>query len=120
MTFARFVGCVTRPDIPDISDEDSVVTCITERQQCAIENVGEDIKKKLPILSKVSIPYVQSVIPDSYDAVEKLVKSTGSDEVPEGILEGFARKIYDKSFNELGQNERSIIAVLSVYILISL
>ena len=119
MTFARFVGCVTRPDIPDISDDIPFVTCITERQQCAIENVGEDIKKKLPILDKVPIPYVQSVIPDSYDAVEKFLKSTGSEEVPECILEGFAHKIYDKPFNQLGQNERSIIAVLSVYILIS-
>lgn len=116
MTFTKFVGLVSRPEIPDISE----VTTVTESQQCAIENVGEDIRKKLSILDRVSVPYIQNTINDSYEAVEKLINKTGSEEVPNGILEGFSKKIYEKSFNQLDQNERSIIALLSVYILISL
>lgn len=116
MTFANYVGHVSRPDIPDISE----VTVVTESQQCAIENVGEDIRRKLPILDRVSIPYIQNIMTDSYDAVDKLVDKTGSEEIPGGVLEGFSNKVYGKPFNQLDQNERSIIAVLSVYILISL
>jgi hypothetical protein len=116
LNFAKFVAHVARLDIPDISD----ITDVTERQQCAINNVGRDIREKLPILDKVSIPYIQNTISDAYDAAEKLAKKTGSDEVPEGILEGFSRKVFGKPFNNLDQCCRSIIAVLSVYILISL
>ena len=111
--FERLCLSITMPDIPDISDDETV----TMDQAIAIENVSIDIKGKLNYLDRISIMYIEEAFRDVDNVVDRL-KKTGNEDIPDGVLNCFANKIYAKPFNQLSQKERAIISVLSVYILI--
>lgn len=113
MSFKSFCTSITRPDIPDISEDNTV----TITQANAIRNVSVDIKRKLNKLDIIDIPYINAAFEKMSNVFDSLKKHNMED-IPDGIMNAFANEIYAKSFNQLTQSERSIIATLSAYILI--
>lgn len=112
--FKQFCVNITNNDIPDISDEMDI---LIERKS-AIDHIGGDIKHRVDILDKISIPYVEKKFEDLNSVTESLERS-GNTDIPDGIMNNFSKKIFDTKFNNLESGwKRSIIAVLSVYILI--
>ena len=112
--FIQFCKNMTMTDIPDVGD---VSTEISTMLKTRIDTVSNDIKLKLRFLDHVSIPYVESMFDDMDVVIDKLNNLENND-VNDAIINRFANNIYRKDFNELSNVERSIISVLSIYILI--
>ena len=112
-SFAKFCESITAPNIPDITGD----TPVSVKEQDIISHVSNDIRRRVNILDRINIPYVEGSINSAEDVAAKLIANENTD-IPEGILNQFAKSIYGKAFNSLTQSERSIIVVLSVYILI--
>ena len=112
--FKQFCINITNTNIPNIHIE--AADCYLENDEL-IEHVTADIKNKLDIIDHVSVPYIEGKF-DNLDAVGDILAFTKHEDIPDALLNLISYKVYDKEFNLLSNAERSIIAVLSVYILI--
>jgi hypothetical protein len=112
--FKQFCINITNPNLPDV-DTDSMDYEMEDTR--IIDNITTDIKNKLGFIDRISVPYIEGRF-DNLDNVGKILEVTGNEDIPDELLNLIANKVYEKPFNSLSNDERSIIAVLSVYILI--
>ena len=112
--FKQFCINITNPVIPDVDTD--AMDCFVELDN-VVNHVTSDIKNKLDIIDKIAIPYIEGKF-DKLDNVGRILEFLHRENIPDPMLNLIAFKVYDKSFNQLSNDERSIIAVLSVYILI--
>ena len=113
--FKQYCMNITYPNIPDI---ESTSTELNIQLQEKIKNVGQYVREKLAFIDRVSIPFVEKKFEDVDVVVSELIESRQED-IPDNVLNAFAKNIFGCIFNELESGwKRSIIAVLSVYILI--
>jgi hypothetical protein len=112
--FKQFCINATNPVIPDIDPD-------AEKEypeyDTIIEHVSDDIKNKMEFLDRVSIPCIEGKF-DKLDDIGKILEFMHQEDIPDGLLNTFSYKVFDCHFNTLSNDKRSIIAVLSVYILI--
>ena len=82
-----------------------------------IDNITRDIRNKLDFIDRISIPYIEGKF-EKLDNVGKLLEYMKLEDVPDLLINYIARKVYGESYNKLSNDRRSIIAILSIYILI--
>lgn len=112
-SFLNFCKNMTFPAIPDIESDsvDAPANLVSK-----IDNVANDIERKIENIDHINIGYIEEAFSDM-QLVTKKMKEIG-DDVPDEVLNRFAVNIFGEPFNKLSNVERSIIAVLGVYILI--
>lgn len=112
--FKQFCINITNPNIPDINTD---ATMCSPDDGVVVDALVNDIKNKLEFLDRVSIPYIEGKF-DKLDNVGKILEFTKHEDIPDELINMLSYKLYDCHFNQLSNDKRSIIAVLSVYILI--
>lgn len=112
--FQQFCINVTNPDLPDISTDESYCD---DKLVEFVNIVTNEIKNKLGFIDRVSIPNIEGKF-DKLDNVGKILEITGHEDIPDEFINYISEKVFDEKFNMLSNDKRSIIAVLSVYILI--
>lgn len=116
--FKKFCCKMTRSDIPNIPDD--IVANISLTEETRINNIGKDIKAKIEFIDKVPIPYIEKKFEDlEIDDVASILENKNLQDIPDDVLEKFSQIVFGCSFNQLESGwKRSIISVLTVYILI--
>ena len=131
MNFKQFAINITNHDIPDINDKmiSTTIKPIRRRTLDGFEVIPpESIMKSIDIttnmvrpylnrMDKVQIPYIEKRF-ENLERVFNILDMYDCNGIPDWILNTFSNSVYGKSFNKLSNDERSIIAVLSAYILI--
>ena len=112
--FKQFCINITNPNLPDVMTDESDYEMEDSR---IIDNITADIRNKLGFIDRISVPYIEGRF-DELDNVGKILELTDNEDIPDELMNLISDKVYDKPFNSLSNDERSIIAVLSVYILI--
>ena len=112
--FKQFCINITNPNLPDVISDDMDFEIEDTR---IIDNVTTDVRNKLEFIDRISVPYIEGRF-DKLDNVGKILEFTNNEDIPDNLLNLISNKVYNKPFNSLSNDERSIIAVLSVYILI--
>ena len=112
--FRQFCINITNPNIPDLSTTECVCppTLIE-----AVDTISADIARKARFLHKVSVPYIEARF-ENLDKVESLLEFMELDDIPDTLLNHVAMCTFGEIFNKLSNEDRSIIAVLTIYILI--
>jgi hypothetical protein len=110
--FLSFCKNMTYKTIPPDVMTDSIE--VEESIAKKIDVISEDILLRIENIEKVHIPYIEAAFDDMHAAFSKIQDN----DIPDEILNRFAVNIFGEPFNQLSNVERSIIAVLSVYILI--
>lgn len=112
--FRQFCINITNPEIPDTFTTE----CECDASMVSsIDTITTDIKRKINFLDNVSIPYIESRF-EKLDKLEKIFDYMEIDDIPDTLMNYVSDKVYGVIFNQLSNDKRSIIAVLSVYILI--
>jgi hypothetical protein len=114
--FEQFCINITNPEIPDIETDNC--ECPSELQS-SVDVVTGDISRKiqLNILNKVSVPYIEGTF-ENLDKVGEILEKLEITEIPDTLLNHIAKRTFGEVFNRLSNVNRSIIAVLTIYILI--
>lgn len=113
--FKQYCMSITYPNIPDIESTSSELNIQLQEK---IRNIGQYVREKINFIDRVSVPFVEKKFEDVDKVVDELI-NTEQEDIPDNILNAFSQNIFGCIFNELESGwKRSIIAVLSVYILI--
>lgn len=113
--FKQYCMSITYPNIPNTESESTDLNIQLHEK---IKNIGQYVREKIDFIDRVSIPFVEKKFEDVDSVVDALI-ATGQEDIPDNILNAFAKNIFGCIFNELESGwKRSIIAVLGVYILI--
>ena len=92
-------------NVPEQYDEPMRV--LVNTMKCRINN-----------LDSFEFPYIESVFNDEVETL--LDNNTEDGEIPDGVINTLSVALYEKPYNELtDKDEKSIIKVLSVYLIIS-
>ena len=76
-----------------------------------------NLKNKIDIFDRISIPYIEDRFENEYDVKACLdLKDMG--DIPDGIINRLSMGLYDKMFNDLTNEQQAIIKVFSTYICI--
>lgn len=113
MSLQEFCRSLTVDALPDIAEDATVTVDLATK----IGNLCKGIRRQVKCADRVSIPFIEEAFRNVNIVADKLTQNDMED-IPDGIMNCFANELYAKPFNQLHQSERSIIAVLSVYILI--
>lgn len=87
-----------------------------EKYQTIVSATIEIMKPKMDILDRVSIPFVEAVFNDMQDVDAKLADL----DIPEGIINTLASKLYQKNVQNCNDREQAILKVLTVYIMLQI
>lgn len=112
--FKQFCINIANPNLPDIDTEESF--CDDKYKQF-VDVVSREIRNKLEFIDRVSIPNIEGKF-DKLDDIGFILETSNHQDIPDEFINYIAEKVFGKKFNQLSNDERSIIAVLSVYILI--
>ena len=112
--FKQFCINITNPDIPNI--ETTECDCPDELKQ-SVKIISNDISHKIDFLDRVSIPYIEARF-ENLDQIETLLEFMELEDIPDTLLNHVAISTFGEVFNSLSNVNRSIIVVLTIYILI--
>lgn len=112
--FKQFCINITNPMLENLST-DECDACGYDKN--VIDNITRDIRNKLDFIDRISIPYIEGKF-EKLDNVGKLLEYMKLEDVPDLLINYIARKVYGEPYNKLSNDRRSIIAILSIYILI--
>lgn len=76
----------------------------------------QNLRSKMSVLDKFKFVYITEAFSDMDQVVAKLESIGG--EIPNGITLTLSQELYGKIFNDLSDEERGIIKILSTYICI--
>lgn len=118
MNFQEF--CLSKADGSLLSDpfftEDHDRVSVPEKYSGPVKVLIKNMRNKVEIFDKVTIPYIENAFTNDYPNI--LEEKLDDQEIPNALIEELAYGIFDKKINDLTENQRSIIKVLSVYICI--
>lgn len=97
-------------EIEDLNVPDKYIT--------ATNSIIEIMRPKLDKLKIVSIGFIESELVNKNKFISKLEASTDDGDIPDAIICKLARGLYDKSINEVTDEQQTIIKVLACYICI--
>lgn len=96
--------------------EDHDRVSIPEKYSGPVSVLIKNMRNKVEIFDRVNIPYIENAFNGDYASI--LNEKLEDDEVPNSLFEELAYGIFNNRINDLTENQRSIIKVLSVYICI--
>lgn len=118
MSFQKF--CLSKADGSLLDDpfftEDHDRVSIPDKYSTPVKVLIKNMRNKVEIFDRVDIPYIENAFSDDYPQI--LDEKLEDQEIPNALIEELAYGIFDKKINDLTENQRSIIKVLSVYICI--
>lgn len=92
-------------------------TNLDESTSKRIDGLVKIMELKMDRLDKISVPpFIESVF--DCDVTEKLNAKTVDGDIPDAVINTLAAKLYHHVFKELDDAERSVIKILSVYIIL--
>lgn len=97
--------------VPATSD-----TTLSEELKKRVDVLVNLMKNKLEIVDRVTIPFIEATFDG--DVISALDSKTEDGEVPDELINALSEKLYEKEFEQLSDDERSIINVLSCYIML--
>lgn len=91
---------------------------VPEEYKVAVDSIIEAVKYKADRFDKVHISFIENAINDvSLEDFAKVFND--KTKIPEGIFEKLSKEIFGKSFNNLDNDEMSIIKTIGIYLIIS-
>lgn len=114
MNFLEFC----RKTATDIDVKISYDRNVPEQYDNPMRVIVNNIKCRLDKLDSYEFPYIESVFDDKFEAI---LDKNGEEDVPDSVINTLSVALFDKLFNDLEDaDSKSIIKVLSVYLLISI
>ncbi len=112
--------CLTKADGSLLDDpfftEDHDRVSIPEKYRGPANVLMKNMRNKVEIFDRINVPYIENAFNGDYSSI--LDEKLDDGEIPNSLIEELAYGIFDNRVNDLTENQRAIIKVLSVYICI--
>lgn len=118
---SSFLGfCLTKADGSLLDDpfftEDHDRVSIPDKYKSPAGVLIKNMRNKVEIFDRVNIPYIENAFTEDYPSI--LDEKLEDGEIPNSLIEELAYGIFNNRINDLSDDQRAIIKVLSVYICI--
>ena len=99
-------------------------TDIPEKYEPIVDGVINTMKNRINNAKTSNVAFIEKCFDDNNVADimrQKMINNELPDgEVPDGIINKLSMSLYEKPFNDLSNDEQSIIKVLTVYIIVQI